>query len=46
MMITFKLEESIGTTKRATQGIRRCSCGRQIREKTKNRKAGDGDSSP
>ncbi len=24
MMITFEIEESIGTTERAAQGIRRC----------------------
>jgi len=39
-------DEPIGTTKRATQGIRRCPGGRQIGEKAKNRKAGDGNSSP
>lgn len=39
-------DESIGTTKRAAQGIRRCPCGKQIGEKARNRKAGDGNSSP
>jgi hypothetical protein len=45
MIITFKLEESIGTTKRAAQGIVRRPYGKQIGEKARNRKAGDGNSS-
>jgi hypothetical protein len=46
MVITFNLEESIGTTERAAPGIMRCPCGRQIEEKEANRKTGDGNSSP
>jgi hypothetical protein len=46
MVITFEIEETIGTTERAAQGIRRCPCGRQIGEKPTNRKAGDGNNSP
>ena len=46
MVITFEIEETIGTTERAAQGITRCPYGRQIGEKATNRKTGDGNSSP
>jgi hypothetical protein len=46
MMITFEIEEPIGTNERAVQGIVRRPYGKQIGEKARNRKAGDGNSSP
>ena len=42
MVITFEIEETIGTTERAAQDITRCPYGRQIGEQTTNWKTGDG----
>ena len=44
MMITFEIEESIGTNERAVQGNTGCPYGRQIGEQTTNWKTGDGNS--
>jgi hypothetical protein len=44
MVITFEIEETIGTTERAAQDITRCPYGRQIGEQTTNWKTGDGNS--
>jgi len=46
MVITFEIEETIGTNERAVQGNTGCPYGRQIEEKATNRKARDGNSSP
>ena len=42
MVITFEIEETIGTNERAAQDITRCPYGRQIGEQTTNWKTGDG----
>lgn len=46
MVITFEIEETIGTTECAAQDITRCPYGRQIGEQTTNWKTGDGNSIP